>query len=398
MKNKFIIMALACSMMPTALFAQQKTEEKKDSTAFTVVRENAITPIKDQNQSGTCWAYSSYGFLEAELLRMGKGEHDLCESFLVFNTYMDRADKAIRTHGDASFSQGGSFYDALYCMKHYGLVPQSAMPEPGVPYGDSLFNFNQLDAVASAYVGAISKGKLKKINPVWKKDLKAIYTNYFGELPKTFEYKGKTYTPQGFVKELGLNPDDYVSLTSYTHHPFYTKFVLEIQDNWRWAESYNLPLDEFMQVMVEGVKNGYTFAWGSDVSEKGFNARKGIASVPADAKDNDKTGSDAARWTGDNFKGAVIAGDADEKTITQEMRQLGYDNWETTDDHGMVIYGIAKDNNGKEYFMVKNSWGEYGPYKGMFYATKAFVAYKTMNIVIHKDALPKAIAKKLGIK
>lgn len=398
MNNKFLIASLALCMLPASLSAQEQTEAKKDSTVFTVIKENAITPIKDQNQSGTCWAYSSYGFLEAELLRMGKGEHDLCESYLVFNTYMDRADKAIRTHGDASFSQGGSFYDALYGMKHHGLVPQCAMPQPGTLYGDSLFNFNQLDAVAGAYVRALAKGNLKKINPVWKKDLHAIYSNYFGELPKQFEYQGKTYTPQSWVKELGLNPDDYVSLTSYTHHPFYTKFILEIQDNWRWAESYNLPIDEFMQVMVEGVKNGYSFAWGSDVSEKGFNARKGIASVPADAKDNDKTGSDAARWTGDNFKGAVIGGDSDEKTISQEMRQVAYDNWETTDDHGMVIYGIAKDNNGKEYFMVKNSWGEYGPYKGMFYATKAFVAYKTMNIVIHKDALPKAIAKKLGIR
>lgn len=398
MNKKILIAAAMFGMLPATMSAQD-VAEKKDTLAFTVVKENAITSIKDQNQSGTCWAYSSLAFLESELLRMGKGEHDLCESFLVYNTYMDRADKAIRTHGDASFSQGGSFYDAIYCLKHYGLVPQDAMPEPGVPYGDSLFNFNQLDAVTSAYVSAIAKGKLKKINPVWEKDLSAIYANYFGELPKEFKHNGKTYTPQSYAKELGLNADDYVSLTSYTHHPFYEKFVLEIQDNWRWGESYNLPLDEFMQVMEEGVKNGYTFAWGSDVSEKGFNSRKGIASVPASGKDNDKTGSDAARWTGDNFKGgAVIQSGSDEKTITQEMRQLGYDNWETTDDHGMVIYGIAKDNNGKEYFMVKNSWGEYGPYKGMFYATKAFVAYKTMNIVIHKDALPKAIAKKLGLK
>ncbi len=397
--NKNLILAAVLCLLPGSMAAQKPAEAKKDSTVFTVVKENPVTSIKDQNQSGTCWAYSSYAFLEAELLRMGKGEHDLCESFLVYHTYMDRADKSIRTHGDASFSQGGSFYDAIYCLKNYGLVPQNTMPAPGTPYGDSLFNFNQLDAVASAYVGAIAKGKLKKINPVWKKDLCAIYSNYFGALPKEFTVEGKTYTPKSYADHLGLNPDDYVSLTSYTHHPFYGKFVLEIQDNWRWAESYNLPLDEFMQVMEEGVKKGYTFAWGSDVSETGFNGRKGIASVPATGKDNDKTGSDAARWTGDNFKGgAAINSGSDEKVITQNMRQLGYDNWETTDDHGMVIYGIAKDQNGKEYFMVKNSWGEYGPYKGMFYATKAFVAYKTMNIVIHKDAIPSKIAKKLGLK
>lgn len=397
--KKIILVALALLVPATAVMAKKKKEEvKKDTVEFTVIKQNPITSVKDQHRSGTCWAYSSLGFLEAELLRMGKGEHDLCESFLVYNTYMDRADKAIRTHGDASFSQGGSFYDAIYCLKHYGIVPQDAMPFPGSLYGDSLFNFNQLDAVASAYVGAIAKGNLKKISPTWKSDLSNIYKNYFGELPKTVVAGGKTYTPQQYATDyLGLNPDDYVSLTSYTHHPFYTKFILEIQDNWRWAESYNLPLDEFMEVCDAAVRNGYTFAWGADVSESYF-SRDGVARVPATLKDNDITGSDAARWTGSNAQnGAAIKTSNDEKTITQELRQLGYDNWETTDDHGMVIYGLAKNKQGDEYFMVKNSWGDYGKYHGMFYASKAYVAYKTMNILIHKSAIPAHIAKKLGL-
>ena len=397
--KKIILVALALLVPATAVMAKKKKEEvKKDTAEFTVIKQNPITSIKDQHRSGTCWAYSSLGFLEAELLRMGKGEHDLCESFLVYNTYMDRADKAIRTHGDASFSQGGSFYDAIYCLKHYGIVPQDAMPFPGSLYGDSLFNFNQLDAVASAYVSAIAKGNLKKISPTWKSDLSNIYKNYFGELPKTVVAGGKTYTPQQYATDyLGLNPDDYVSLTSYTHHPFYTKFILEIQDNWRWAESYNLPLDEFMEVCDAAVRNGYTFAWGADVSESYF-SRDGVARVPATLKDNDITGSDAARWTGSNAQnGAAIKTSNDEKTITQELRQLGYDNWETTDDHGMVIYGLAKNKKGDEYFMVKNSWGDYGKYHGMFYASKAYVAYKTMNILIHKSAIPAHIAKKLGL-
>ena len=397
--KKIILVALALLVPATAVMAKKKKEEvKKDTVEFTVIKQNPITSIKDQHRSGTCWAYSSLGFLEAELLRMGKGEHDLCESFLVYNTYMDRADKAIRTHGDASFSQGGSFYDAIYCLKHYGIVPQDAMPFPGSLYGDSLFNFNQLDAVASAYVGAIAKGNLKKISPTWKSDLSNIYKNYFGELPKTVVAGGKTYTPQQYATDyLGLNPDDYVSLTSYTHHPFYTKFILEIQDNWRWAESYNLPLDEFMEVCDAAVRNGYTFAWGADVSESYF-SRDGVARVPATLKDNDITGSDAARWTGSNAQnGAAIKTSNNEKTITQELRQLGYDNWETTDDHGMVIYGLAKNKQGDEYFMVKNSWGDYGKYHGMFYASKAYVAYKTMNILIHKSAIPAHIAKKLGL-
>lgn len=397
--KKIILVALALLVPATAVMAKKKKEEvKKDTVEFTVIKQNPITSVKDQHRSGTCWAYSSLGFLEAELLRMGKGEHDLCESFLVYNTYMDRADKAIRTHGDASFSQGGSFYDAIYCLKHYGIVPQDAMPFPGSLYGDSLFNFNQLDAVASAYVSAIAKGNLKKISPTWKSDLSNIYKNYFGELPKTVVAGGKTYTPQQYATDyLGLNPDDYVSLTSYTHHPFYTKFILEIQDNWRWAESYNLPLDEFMEVCDAAVRNGYTFAWGADVSESYF-SRDGVARVPATLKDNDLTGSDAARWTGSNAQnGAAIKTSNDEKTITQELRQLGYDNWETTDDHGMVIYGLAKNKKGDEYFMVKNSWGDYGKYHGMFYASKAYVAYKTMNILIHKSAIPAHIAKKLGL-
>lgn len=395
MKKFFVIALAACTLAPAAQ-AQEPGSYSKDS-AFVVVKANPITSIKDQNQSGTCWAYSSLAFFEAELLRMGKGQHDLCESFLVYHTYMDRADKAVRTHGDVSFSQGGSFYDAVYCLKNYGICPQEAMPAPGSLYGDSLFNFNQLDAVASAYVKAIAQGKHKKLSLSWKKDLCNIYANYFGELPKSFKVDGKEYTPHSYVESLGLNMDDYISLTSYTHYPFYTKFIIEVQDNWRWAESYNLPLDEFMDVMVSAVKNGYTFAWGSDVSEKGFDARKGVATVPAGAKENDKTGSDAARWTGSNDRNnATIAGGEGELTITQEMRQIGYDNWTTTDDHGMVIYGIAKDAKGKEYFMVKNSWGDYGPYNGMFYASMPFVAYKTMNILIHKDALPKKIARKLG--
>ena len=399
--KKMLLMALAALVLvPGTMTARKKQEVKKDTTIFTVVKENPITSIKDQNQSGTCWAYSSLGFFEAELLRMGKGKHDLCEAFLVYNTYMDRADKAVRTHGDVSFSQGGSFYDAVYCLKHYGIVPETAMPAPGTLYGDSLFNFNQLDAVASAYVKALATGNHRKLSLTWKNDLSNIYKNYFGELPKEVKAAdGKTYTPQTYVTDyLGLNPDDYVSLTSYTHHPFYSKFILEIQDNWRWAESYNLPLNEFMEVMDAAVRNGYSFAWGADVTEDYFGRRngKGYAYVPKNLKVRDLQGSDAARWGGTMETGAQITSD-EELTITQELRQQGYDNWETTDDHGMVIYGLAKDQKGTEYFMVKNSWGDYGQYHGMFYASKAYVAYKTMNILIHKSAIPAHIAAKLHL-
>lgn len=407
MKNLFFIaLALIC-VMPMS--AQEKKDTTKvlppDTLVFTAVIENPVTGIKNQNNSGTCWCYSSLAFLESEAIRKNpklKDDLDLCEGFLASKTYTDRADRNIRTHGDASFSQGGSFYDAIFCMKNYGLVPEGLMPYPKTLYGDSLYNFTNFFPPMEAYIKAISGSEAKKINPRWKLDVQSMLDHYFGECPTEFTYKGVKYTPQTFVSNyLKLNPDDYVSLTSYTHHPYYQPFILEIQDNWRWAESYNLPLDEFMRVMEEAVKNGYTFAWGADVSEDGFSRRTGkhkcVATVPLkDAKSN--VGSDQSRWTGEKATAKIAESDnAGEKTITHEMRQEGYDNWTTTDDHGMQIYGIAKDQNGKEYFMMKNSWGDYGPYKGFWYVSKPYVAYKTMNIVINKNAIPKDIRKKLGI-
>ena len=395
MKKAFIITALFA--LGTSLFAQ---ENKEEGFQFTVVKENPITSTKNQNNSGTCWAFSSLGFFEAELLRMGKGEWDFSEMYLAHKTYEDRAKASVRLHGDISFSQGGSFYDAVYCMKHYGMIPQSAMPEPGTLYGDTLPNFSEFFAILEPQVSAIAKGNQKKLSPIWFKSINSTLDNYLGECPAEFTYEGKIYTPQSYMASTGLNMDDYVSLTSFTHHPFYEQFIIEVQDNWRWALSYNLPLDEFMEVMESGVKNGYTFAWGSDVTENGF-SRDGIAVYPDLKKVKDENGSDYARWFGTSGTGsraAYTARPLPEITVTQEMRQEAYDNWETTDDHGMLIYGIAKDQNGKEYFMVKNSWGTNYKYKGVWYASKAFVAYKTMNILIHKDAIPKKIAKKLGIK
>ena len=375
-----------------------------DSLVFTTVIANPVTPIKNQNNSGTCWSYSALAFLESEVIKKDpkKKDIDLCESFLVSKTYTDRADRNVRTHGDASFSQGGSFYDAIFCMDHYGLIPEGLMPYPNTLYGDSLFNFTAFFPPMEAYIHAISKSDAKKINPIWKKNVQSMLDGYFGECPTEFTYKGVKYTPKSFVKDyLKLDPNDYVSLTSYTHHPFYSSFILEIQDNWRWASSYNLPLDEFMRVMDEAVKNGWTFAWGADVSEEGFSRRTGknrcVATVP-DTKASAGVGSDQSRWTGEKAGAKISQADAaGEKVITQEMRQEGYDNWTTTDDNGMQIYGIAKDQTGKEYFMMKNSWGEYGPYKGFWYVSKPYVAYKTMNIVINKNAIPKDIRKKLGI-
>ena len=393
MKNIVLIATLGLLSLNTV--AQEP--KKEEGFVFSTVKENPITSIKNQNRSSTCWSFSSLAFLESELLRQGKGEYDLSEMFVVHHTMADRAERYVRLHGDNSFSPGGSFYDVVFCMNNYGLVPQEAMN--GIMYGDTLPVHNELDAVAEAYVNAIAKGKLTKLTPVWMNGLNAIYDTYLGKCPEKFSYKGKEYTPLTFAKSLGLNADDYVSLTSYTHHPFYKKFAIEIQDNWRNAESWNLPIDEFMTVIENAVNNGYTVAWGSDVSEDGF-TRDGIAVVPQMNR-TDLTGSDMARWTGltmaDKRK-ELTSKPMPEMDITQEMRQKAFNNWETTDDHGMLIYGMAKDQNGKEYYMVKNSWGTNNKYKGTWYASKAFVKYKTMNILVHKDALPKEIAKKLGFK
>ena len=342
-------------------------------------------------------------FLEAELLRMGKGEYDFSEMYIVHNTYLDRADKAVRTHGDASFSQGGSFYDVLYGMETFGLVPEAEM-RPGVMYGDTLSNHTELSAVSDAVVAAIAKGRQSKLqsdaegNMLWKKAIESIHDIYLGERPESFTVNGKEYTPKSYYESTGLNADDYVSLTSYTHHPFYEPFILEIQDNWRWASSYNLPIDELMEVFDNAIMEGYTIAWGSDVSEAGF-TRNGVAVMPDAEKAQELSGSDMAHWLKlSPAEKKLNDKPQPQKWCTQEERQLGYDNWETTDDHGMLIYGIAKDQLGNEYYMVKNSWGESGTYKGIWYASKAFARYKTMNIVVHKDAVPKTIRKKLGIK
>lgn len=396
------LMTMACAMLLVLSVSAQVTaeESKLDSVSvFTTVKENAITSVKNQNRSSTCWSFSTIGFLESELLRMGKGEYDLSEMFVVHHTMLDRAVNYVRYHGESSFSPGGSTYDIIYCMEHYGLVPQEVMP--GIMYGDTLPNHNELDAVAGAYVNAIAKGKWKKLSNVWLRGLSAIYDTYLGGCPDEFVYGGKRYTPQSFVDMLGLNADDYVSLTSYTHHPFYESFVIEVPDNWRMERSYNLPLDELMEVFDYAIDKGYTIAWGSDVSETGF-TRKGIGVMPDADKGADLTGSDMAHWLGlseTDKRAELTKRPLPEMEITQEMRQEAYDNWETTDDHGMLIYGLAQDQNGKEYYMVKNSWGtEKSDYQGIWYVSKAFVAYKTMNILVHKNAIPKDIRKKLGIK
>ena len=406
------ILMIICAAVSVAVSAQTDTTTvAKDSTAvakdsiegfrFTTIDSVGITPVKDQNRSSTCWAFSTLGFLESEVLRMKGVEVDFSRMYVVSKTMMDRATYCVRMYNEPHFAPGGSAYDVIYCMAHYGLVPQTAML--GIRYGwtanDTLPVHAELDKVAGGYLKGLTG--LKRISPVWREGLQAIYDTYLGKCPDSFVFEGKTYTPQSWVKSLGLNADNYVSITSYTHHPFYERFALEVPDNWRMDQMYNVPLDEMMRIIDNALANGYTLAWAADVSELGF-TRKGIGVVPDDDHGADITGSDMAKWVGmsnDKKKEELTKKPLPEKTITQQMRQDAYDNWENTDDHGMQIFGTAKDQNGKRYYMVKNSWGTMrSDYKGIWYVSEAFMQYKTNDILVHKNAIPKDIRKKLGIQ
>jgi aminopeptidase C len=393
---KFITVLSVSALFSVALSAQEKTPESK-GYLFTTVKEHSVTPVKNQSRSSTCWSFSTISFLESELLRTGKGEYDLSEMFIVSNAYYDKADKYIRTNGNINFGPGSSFGDALTIWKTYGIVPDEVLP--GLNYGEDLHTHNEMDAVTSGYINALDKNPNGKLSTAWKDGFRGILDAYLGKIPEKFVYKGKEYTPKSFAQELGINPDDYVSITSYTHHPFYTQFALEIPDNWRWDKSYNLPLDEFMSIFDYAIEKGYTILWAADVSEKGF-SKKGIAIVPETDPEN-MSGSDQARWLGTTkqaFESKLSAMDEilPEKSIDQAERQKGFDNRLTTDDHGMHIFGIATDQKGNKYYMVKNSWGTAPGYNGIWYVSDTYMRYKTMNIVVNKESVPKEIRKKLG--
>ena len=399
MKKTFLLAIAA--MMTLGVFADdQKKEKDPNEPVFTTIVVNPITSIKNQARSGTCWAYSTLAFFESEILKKTKKNIDLCEMFVANKDYMDRAILKVRMHGDAQFSQGGSAYDVFYVLKNYGICPEDAMPLPGTMYGDTLNNFNQFFKVMEPYVDAIAKSESKKLNQTWKVGFQGILDAYLGKCPETFTYEGKNYTPKTFANSLGLNWDDYVSITSYNHYPFYTEFPVEVQDNWRQGLSWNLPIDEMARIIDNAIRNGYTVAWGGDVSEDGF-TRNGLALL-YDAKGESLEGSDMAKWLKLSpyekmNKLSELGINAPEMTPTQEKRQEEYDNWTLTDDHGMLIYGIAKDQNGKEYYMVKNSWGETGKYKGTWYMSKNYIVAKTMDYMVNKNAIPKDIRKKMGI-
>ena len=399
---KKVIFTLALAAFAAASLGAQAPKVKPADYQFTTVKEIPVTSMKNQNRSGTCWCFSALSFLESEVIKAknlkAEAYPDFSEMFVVRHSYHDRAVKFVRLNGYLNMAAGSGFGDVLEVIRDYGLMPQSAYS--GMNYGYDLPVQGELDAVLKGYVQAVVKNPNRKLTPVWPKGFDGILDAYLGELPETFVENGVTYTAESYRDAMGINPDDYVNISSYTHHPFYSQFAIEVEDNWRWGLCYNLPLDEFMAIIDNAVENGYTVLWGGDVSEPGF-TRDGLA-VLLDTEAKATTGSDQERWVGKAEDKPAAAAEKKELPkelqVTQEIRQRMYDEKTSTDDHGMHLYGTAKDQNGTKYYLIKNSWGVTGAYDGTWYMSENFVKGKTLNFVVNKKALPKDIAKKLGIK
>lgn len=395
---KKITSLIVALCLGASLYAQDT--EKAEGYKFTELKRLPATCVKSQDRAGTCWSWSTISFLESEMIRLGKDSVSLSPMYIVWHTYDAKADKYVRMHGKMNFGQGGGSADVTWAIQNYGIVPLELYK--GLNYGEDIHAHGELDGILKAYLDVVVSNPNRKISTAWKRGYDGILDAYLGEIPEQFTFQGKEYTPMSFYKEAtGLNMDDYISLTSFTHHPFYTQFALEVEDNWIGEMSYNLPLDVLMDVLDKAIDKGYTFSWGSDVSEKGF-SREGVAVVPtADIKE--MSDAEITKWVAMSKKeqeAQLYKFDkpGKEKTITQEMRQQAFDNYQTTDDHGMHAIGKAVDQNGNKYFIIKNSWGDYNKYHGYLYASYPFVAYKTTSIMIHKDALPKELKKKLGIQ
>ena len=390
------MLTMVVLLMTIGFVKAQSGKDQSSPYQFTDIKRLPATPVKDQYRSGTCWSFSANSFLESELLRLGKGEYNLSEMFMVRHAYADKAKRYVRFHGSLEFGGGGAFHDVINMIREYGAVPQdvysgNVIGEVGPVHGE-------MDEVFKDYMTGVIKNSNKHLTPVWYKGFLSLEDAYLGEEPKTFTYQGKEYTPQTFAQSLGLNLDDYVEISSFTHHPFYSKFIIEVPDNWSSDQVYNVPLDEMIEVINSSIDKGYTVAWASDVSEKGFKHGAGYAVVP-EITEKATAGMEIDKWQAKK-EGDVAPKTAPikEKNITQEMRQEAFDNYETTDDHGLHIIGTAKDQEGNPFYIVKNSWNaNSNKFGGYFYASVPFVKYKTTDIMVNKKAIPAKIAKKLGL-
>lgn len=406
MKSKmFIAVLAACAGICGQTYGAVKDDEPKkaelDSAGFvfTDVKINPHSAVQDQNKSGTCWAFSGISTLEDNIKRKSGKDVKLSEMYVVRNAYMEKAAKWMRMNGKINFAQGGSFPDVLNMSIRYGAIPEEAYP--GLNYGEEKHSHYELAEALEAYLNAVlARGtKNGKLSTAWLKGFEGILDAYLGKVPETFTYEGKTYTPQSFATAIGLEPENFENIISFTHHPFYEDVVLEIPDNWAWTASRNVPMEEMLAITDNALEKGYTVMWAADVSEKGFRWTNGLAVLPEAKTDKDMTDTELSRWVklsdkdreNEKYK---IDGPAKEQTVTQQSRQEGFDNFETTDDHGMVIVGTAKDQKGNKFYKVKNSWDTNQIYDGYLYVSVPYFLAKTIGVGVHKEAIPANISKK----
>lgn len=385
--KKIFLLALPALFYVTVSAQETRTNKKESHLVFSDVHEAKCTSVKDQYHSGTCWIFSTESFLESEFMRMGKGQVDLSEMWIVRAGYIEKAKHYMHLMGKAQFGPGGEPMDVINLAAQYGLMTQEAYP--GMPAGEDKIRHGEMDAVLKAILDAQLTLEEGKLNPNWLNAFIGALDGYLGVPPASFMYNGKSYTPQTFSTFMGFKPQDYVSVTSFMYHPFYTQFPLEIPDNWAWSPSYNVTVDDMTSIADNATANGYTVEWGTDVSEKYFSHKNGLAVVPEKEWDVMRQGERDSAWSYP----------LQERKITDLMRQQAYDDLSTQDDHGMQITGQCKDQTGKKYFIVKNSWGsETNEAGGYIYVSYAYFQYKTTSVLVHKSAVPKDLAAKMGIK
>lgn len=391
--RKSLFVAAAVFAATSQTFAQDNlinalknnaSDNSKAGFTFTELINLGNTSIKDQGSSGTCWSYSGNSFLESEMIRQGKKPVEISQIYTAYNTYLEKAKTFVKLHGDQAQGEGGQLHDVLTIYRKYGAVPREVYT--GLQAGQTRNNFSEMSSLIEGMQQTIVKGK--KISPTWQKAITSVMDTYLGVPPQSFQYNGKTYTPRTFADQvIGLNPDDYVGISSFKEHAYYKPFVLLIPDNWSFESFYNVQMNDLTDIIDNALQNGYTVAWATDVSEKSFSWKNGLAYVPE--KEFEKMTKEE--------QNEMFNGPKPEAKITEDQRQAAFDDYSTTDDHGMHIVGLVKDQNGKEYYIVKNSWGASNDYKGYMYASKEYVKYKTISILIHKNAIQKGIRTKLGI-